>query len=472
MRAATRGSSLFGHQRLVRRAIALIVGTGCAVAVAASGGAVATAATVPSPFWTSYLNGVAHSSNNAGQTTITPSNATKLVSKWSTTVGAPYFSSPVVFRGGVYIGGSDGYFYRLSESTGQVLAKVFLGKQPQLTCPANGVTATASIARDPKTHLLTVYVSGGDGYMYALGIYGLALKWRSVIDIPSATVNDYYDWSSPTVANGKVYVGVASSCDQPLVRAGIMAFSQATGKKLATYYTVPPRVRGGSVWSTIAVGANGDLFATTGNGPRGRERLGRSESILKFNPNTLALLGAFQVPAADVTGDGDFGASPVIFGGLVGACNKNGIFYAVRQSNMTLAWKQRIGKSSLRPRNGSCIAAPVYDGKHLFFGGNATTIGTTATPGSVQERSPATGALIWEKPLPGGVSGAPSMDGAAVLAVDTIFTGTPGVFLVSAKTGAILKQLSTDSDFAQPAWAENELFTATTTSLTAWGLPG
>jgi outer membrane protein assembly factor BamB len=450
----------------------LIASTGCAVAVAASGGAVATAATVPSPGWTSYLNGVAHSSYNAGQTAITPANASTLVSKWSTTVGAPYNSSPIVFRGAVYIGGSDGYFYRLSESTGQLLEKVYIGKQPSLTCPyALGVTSTASIARDPKTHLLTLYVSGGDGYLYALGIYGLALKWRSVIAIPSTTINDYYDWSSPTVANGKIYLGVASSCDKPLIRGAVMAFNQANGKKLATYYTVPPARRGGTVWSTIAVGANGDLFVSTGNGPHGLERLGHSESILKLNPNTLALLSAFQVPVADVTDDGDFGSSPVVFGSLVGACNKNGIFYALHQSTMRLAWKQQIGVPTSVRNGGSCLASPVYDGHHLFFASNETTSGTSTSPGSAQERSPTTGALGWETPLPGGAQGSPSMDGADVLAVSARGPGSPGVFLVNATTGAVLQTLTTGMDFAQPAWAENELFTATVTSLTAWGLP-
>jgi polyvinyl alcohol dehydrogenase (cytochrome) len=456
----------------MRRPVALIASIGCAVAIAATGGAVAQAATAPSGFWTSYLNGTAHSSYNPGQTAVTPANAATLGPKWSTTAGAPYNSSPIVFRGSVYIGGSDGYFYRISEHTGQVLTKVYIGKQPALTCSYSlGVTATASLARDPKTHALTVYVSGGDGYLYALGIYTLAVKWRSAIDIPSTTVNDYYDWSSPTVANGKIYVGVASSCDKPLVRAGVMAFNQATGKRLATYFTVGPKRRGGSVWSSIAVGTNGDVFATTGNGPQGLERLNHSESILKLNPNTLALLAAYQVPAADVTGDGDFGASPVVFGGLVGACNKNGIFYAVQQSNMRLAWKQRIGVPDTGPSAGSCIAAAVYDGKHLFLGGNVTTIGTTSTPGSVQERSPATGALLWETPMIGGAEGSPSLDGGGVLAVTARSPGSPGVFLVNAATGAIIEQLTTDIDFAQPAWAENELFTATSAALTAWGLP-
>ncbi len=489
MRAAGR-STLVGRKRAAIRAAALVASAGCVVALAASGGAVASASTtvgasrsaaeppavLPSS-WSSYLNGPLHSSYAPLQTSITPANASTLVQNWSQTVGAPYLSSPIVNRGSVYIGGANGYFYRLSEHTGQVLAKVYLGFQPATSCPYSlGVTSTANLAVDPRTHVLTVYVAGGDGYLYALRALTLTREWRSVIGIPSTKVNDYYDWSSPTIANGRIYVGIASSCDRPLVRGGVLAFSQTTGARLASFYTVPPRPsdHGGSVWSSIAVAPNGDVFATTGNGPYGRPFLADSESILKLNPDTLALLGRYQVPKADVTADGDFGGSPVIFGRYVGACNKNGIFYALQQSTMKLAWKQRIGHQSGPPKWGECIAAPVYNGKDLFFGGNATSVnGVLSSYGSVQERSPTTGALIWQTALPGGVMGSPTMDGAGVIAIGTYGSGTSGVYLVNSATGAILAPdpLLSNGAFSQSVFAENELFAATGIALYSYGLP-
>jgi hypothetical protein len=50
---------------------------------------------------------------------------------------------------------------------------------------------------------------------------------------------------------------------------------------------VPTSDIGGAVWSSVAVGPDGDVYATTGNGPLMDVRLGRSESILKFAPDTL-----------------------------------------------------------------------------------------------------------------------------------------------------------------------------------------
>jgi outer membrane protein assembly factor BamB len=484
MRASAGRSTRFGQRRALSRAVAVIATAGWIVVMAVNGGAVASAssgtpaaaqAALPASFWAAYLNGPLHTSYSPSQTSITPANATALVQKWSQTlVGVPYIASPTVVRGSVYIGGADGSFYRLDVHTGQVLAKVNMGSPPAPPCGSTAVSSTATVARDPRTHALTVYVAGADGYLYALQATTLAREWRSVIALPSKVVSDYRDWSSPTLANGKIYIGVASSCDRPLVRGAVMAFSQATGAKLAELYTVPAGARGASVWSSIAVAPNGDVFATTGNGPRGRPFLRDSESILKLNPDTLALLGKYQVPAADVIGDGDFGASPVIFGNDVGACNKNGIFYAVRQSTMKLAWKQRIGHAAGQPGGGTCLAAPVYDGKHLYFGGNETTLAGQANPvpGSVQERSPSTGALIWATALPGGVLGSPTMDGAGVIAVATDYSTTTGVYLVSAATGAILKQLLPDGAFAQSVFAEGRLFGATSTGVYAWGLLG
>jgi hypothetical protein len=68
--------------------------------------------------------------------------------------------------------------------------------------------------------------------------------------------------------------------------------------------------------------------------------------------------------------------------------------------------------------------------------------------------------------------GSPTMDGAGVIAVGTDYSTTTGVYLVSAATGAILKQLLPDGAFAQSVFAEGRLFGATSTGVYAWGLLG
>jgi polyvinyl alcohol dehydrogenase (cytochrome) len=463
--------------------IALIVSAGLATSAhaatvrAAAGRAAARsrAAAKAAPDWPAYLNGSKHSSYSGKQRAITPATVSKLKKKWSFTAGGGYLASPTVADGDVFIGANNGWFYKLSERTGHQLAKVFLGYQPDLTCGSQqnlGVVSTATVAAAPKSHDQIVYVAGASGYLYALYAKNLKLAWKSVIAIPSSTVNNYFNWSSPTVANGKIYVGVSSNCDTPLVRGGLDVYSQSTGQKLGEFYTVPKNRIGGSIWSSAAVASNGDVYATTGNGPlNGNQRLAESESILKFS-SKLRLLGKFQVPVSQEGYDTDFGASPVFFGRYVGACNKNGVFYAVVQSTMKLGWQRQI--SGPAGDNAECIAAPVWNGKRLYFGVASTTIRGTTYPGSVQERTSA-GRLIWATGLPNGVNGSPSMDGGGVLTVGTFDYNPPdnnATYLVDAANGKILKTLITGNnfwDFPQSVFASNWLFTANTSGVQAWG---
>jgi outer membrane protein assembly factor BamB len=431
----------------------------------------ARSAALPASDWPAYLDGPMHASYNASQTVITPANATSLAQQWSFPTGSPYVASPTVTSTAVYIGSADGWFYKLSVHTGQLLSQVYIGAQPALTCSATGVSSTAAVGFDPRDHVPTVYVAGGDGYLYALRASDLSREWRAVVRIPSTTVNDYYDWSSPTIAHGRIYLGISSSCDKPLIRGGVAAYSQASGRRLAEFYTVPAgrKNAGGSVWSSVGIGPDGDVYATTGNARRARPLLQNSDSILKLNPDTLRLLGSYQIPRAQA--DSDFGASPVFFGPYVGACNKDGYFYVVKRATMKLRWRWSIDSSAGGPTRGECLAAPAYDGRDLYLGGNEATLGGMTYLGSIQERSATTGRLVWQTGLPGGVLGSPAMDGAGLITVGTSSVPSDGIYLINAATGAIVEQLTDGWTFAQSVFADSWIFTANGNGVAAWGLP-
>ena len=447
--------------------------TGAIPAVGAVSGPAKAATTIPATDWAAYLNGPLHTSYSAAEKVITPADASQLKRKWEFTTGAGYLSSPTVADGAVYIGANNGWLYKLSATTGKALAKIFLGAVAITSCPPppTGMVSTATVGINPQNDQLTVYASGADGYLYALSASNLKVDWKSVIAIPSTKVNNYFDWSSPTVANGRIYVGVASNCDSPLVRGGLISYSQATGTKLGEFYTVPKGKAGGSIWSSVAVAANGDVYASTGNGPLtsgASQLLGYSESLIKLSP-TLKYLGRFQVPSSQEGFDTDFGASPVFFDQYVGACNKNGIFYALYQSTMKLAWQRQI--SGPAGGNSECIATPVWNGKHLFFGTPEATIRGANYVGSIQERDP-NGQLVWVTGLRNGINGSPAMDGGGVLAVGTYDTEpTPNAtYLIDAATGKILRNLVVGEDFAQSVFADDWLFTANQYGVYAWGI--
>ncbi|MGE5286881.1 MAG: PQQ-binding-like beta-propeller repeat protein [Micromonosporaceae bacterium] len=466
--ASKRGLTAAGISLALICAAALTLnGRGTARVVSVSPAAAAT-----STDWPAYLFSSDHSSYNAADTTITPANAAKLAKKWhwrgdaATMSGQPgpaLYATPAIVGGAIYIGANNGYFYKLDETTGAVLAKRFIAFRPHLTCAARGFISSATVASDPADGLETVYVGAPDGYLYALRASDLTVKWRSVIDIPSATVSDYFQWSSPTVANGKIYIGSASQCDKPLTRGAVVGFDQATGAEFARFFTVPKGYLGGGVWSSVAVASDGTVYATTGTQPKNTTNRFDSVSIVKLDGNTLAKLGSFTVPNSELGGDGDFGGSPTVFGSHVGACNKNGIYYALNRATMTVAWKRRIGAKSSSASPAQCSAAAIYDGTALYIAGDPTTIRNVAYRGSLRRVNPATGAVIWATGLPDSVLGSPTMNGGGVIAAGTYdFTSVPNaVYLVNSATGKIVRTIKTGGTvFAQSVFANGYVFTA------------
>jgi len=447
-------------------------------------GAAAALPSYTSADWSRYLFDNSHSSTTSSDA-ITTGNAASLMEAWrwapalptiTGQPGAQIFGSPTVIGNRLFIGSNTGVFSAIDLSTGNELWHQFLGYVPKLTCAAKGISATATVVPDPSTGQLTVYEAGGDGYLYALNADTGAIKWRSVIALPSSTSNDYYDWSSPTVSNGRIYIGLTSQCDIPLTRGGVREFDQTTGATLATYWTVPDGVVGGGVWSSVAASSD-SVFATTGTPPpKGQPPGTDAASIVRLDPVSLTRLDKWSVTVSPPGADLDFGASPVLFTAavngsptqLVGAMNKNGVFYAWNAANLAAGpvWQYQVD-NPVTPS----IPAAVWDGSRLFVAGNTTTIGGVTYTGSIRELNPSTGAVVWETGLQGAVLGSPSLNGADVLAVATYdsINGVPikgavnATYLINASTGGILASYSTNNDleFSQPVFADRYLLLGT-----------
>jgi hypothetical protein len=285
-------------------------------------------------------------------------------------------------------------------------------------------------------------------------------------------VNDFFNWSSPTVYNGKIYVGVASNCDKPLVQGAEKVYEQSTGQLLATFNTTPPNDVGGAIWSSALVSPAGNVYVTTGNGNDSGGAPGLSTSVIELNPTTLAVEGSWTIPGSQQIFDGDFGGSATYWTAnpsgtqtpMVGASNKNGNFYALQANDLAAGpvWTDQIG--SPPSIDTSQLTSAVWDqyANALFLSGNNTTIAGTAHQGSVQSVNPATGAPLWQTGLPGAVQGTPTMDNAGVLAVGTLdFNSAPdAVYLLNGLNGQILATISTNDNgvFGQPVFADNYLF--------------
>jgi outer membrane protein assembly factor BamB len=438
--------------------------------------------------WPAYLLGPRHPSATSGPATITPGNAGRLRAAWTFREQQPagkrqppggFSASPTVADGMVFIGSQNGDFYALSESTGQVVWKRTLDYQQAGNngrCKnARGIVGTATVAADPRTGSPVVYAAGAR-YLYALDAATGAQRWRALVGPrgSAAVKGAYYNYASPTVANGLVYEGVSSSCDEPFVRGGVQAFSQQTGGLRHSFWTVPAGQVGASIWSSAAA-VRTRVWVTTGDPQFTGKHLYHAYSVLRLTAQSLALRGAWQLrlpQAADL----DFGSSPTLFQGpvhgkstlLVGACNKNGRYYALRRFALRRgpAWSVRVGAAA-HTSHGMCLASAVWNARagRLYLAGNAANVHGKAYAGSVRAVNAGSGQTRWATGLGCGVLGTPALDAATgVLAVATwgpCRNGSPAVYLLRAATGGILRTVHLSAAaFAQPVFAGRYLFVA------------
>jgi outer membrane protein assembly factor BamB len=352
-----------------------------------------------------------------------------------------------------------------------MLWQQLLGFTIPTTCGrGHGVTSTATLATDPVSGTLTVYVGGGDGYLYALNAATGAIVFRVFVTDVGTTENTGFIWASPTIISGRIYLGWASQCDNPLVQSGIKSFDQHTGTLLKTFFTGAQGTTGAGVWSTAATDGR-SIWIATGNGDAEH-----SFAIIKLNAGNLRLQTEWINPV--LTGDLDWGSSPTLFQArinnmkttMVGANGKDGFFHALDANHLENGpiWSFQVGTTQ-NFSIGADLAAPIWDSRTrtLFVAGNQTTINTQTFRGSVRAFNPADGTIIWETGLNGGpVMGSPTLNGAGVLAAGTYNTTDVtlnAVYLLNAATGSILTTIPETNTivFSQPVFAGNHLFVAT-----------
>lgn len=84
--------------------------------------------------------------------------------------------------------------------------------------------------------------------------------------------------------------------------------------------------------------------------------------------------------------------------------NKNGIFYALRRSDLLAGpvWQTAVAIPGGGPQycgGGSTIVPAAFDGSNLYLGGGTVTIGSATYGGSAVALNPSTGAVVWQDPV-------------------------------------------------------------------------
>ncbi len=406
-----------------------------------------------------YLGDIERTSSSSSDPMINLSTAASLHLLWSFNAKQVVQSQVVEENGTVYFGGHNGYEYALYATNGLLRWKTFLGQDTNDTGCGNilGVTSTATVVGS------NLYVDGGFANFYALNSTTGAIEWNAPIGNGTDT-QGYYDWSSPLIYGNNAYVGIASDCDQPLVQAGMDEFSLATHALIGYFDSSVPAQNGSSIWGSPAVNPQTNtIFVATGNQFGNNPPTTYSESVIALNATTLAVEAKWQVPPAQAVGDSDFGVTPTLFtpaGGypMVTAANKDGFLYAFYQSNLTLAWEQRI--CCLNSGEDEHIST-AWGGGLVYAVSSDTTIGGVNYNSSVRAFNPLTGSVVWQDPFT-----LTSYDGyAAPLWVNQLLiVPDQGTLLVlNATNGAIVYQDTLGGVFqAAASIARGEVFATST----------
>ena len=366
----------------------------------------------PQGWWT-YHGDPAHSGEATGGS-INKHTAPNLSTRFTLELDGPVLSVPAVVDGYVYVGIANshaaenmngGSFYKISLSTGDIAATFEWTIDPDQgdTHGFLGMGCTPAVVGG------RVYFSAFDGKCYCLDADSLTLDWvtdlrhadpehnqpvtntRGTKENPVDGQGGYpvvAGWSSPVVANERVYVGVGEG-ENPYAYGFVYCLDANTGHvhwvlctclfeegrdnrpnelpadvapdpppEGFTLYEGAIAATGASVWSSIAYDPGLDrLFCATGNPtpdnglpdqPDEGQRY--SYGLLALEASTGAVAGFYQATSdtnyrpSDV--DIDFGGSPTIFTRqgrtVVGLGCKNGTYFVIDAETLECVVKRQM----------------------------------------------------------------------------------------------------------------------------------
>ena len=400
---------------------------------------------------------------NPDEHILSTANVKDLAPRWRALInpsGAPAGSAASVADGRLYIGGSASSgpnFFAFDAFSGARLWQTDLGYIKAVKgCADVGIGSTAAIS---GTMLV---VGGGAAAYYALDTATGATMWHNPLDVGPGG----FAWSSPLLAYGRAYYGVASYCDQPSVRAAVVSVDLASGKPLATLYIVPEGKAGGGVWHSPSITPDGStLVVATGEDYEGYDGP-LNRALISLDPHSLEVIQSNKQGPTDV--DADWGSTPVILNDsqgrtLVAASHKDGTFrvYLIDRIAEGPLWSRSLGMA--------IALSPAYDptfqsGGTLFFVGHEGGAKLYAV-------DPATGADRWPPVALPNYS-----FGNIAAANGLVFMNLSGVLNVyDEHTGTLLRSVVPEDaghSWTGPSVARGFVYWTSGAYLNAWSLPG
>ena len=408
---------------------------------------------------------------------LTAADVPKLALKWS--FGFPdasvAWSQPTVAGGRVFVGSQNGTVYALDARTGCI----------RWTFGARGGVRTALAIGAGA-----VYFGDTAANLYALDAEtGRELWVRKVDEHPLARVT-----GSPTVHEGRVYVGVSSYEESQgadpqygccTFRGSVSAFDAASGAVVwhASLVTDPLTQRGTStagvplwgpsgsaVWSAPTIDVSRRrVYVATGNAYSGPAPAS-SNAVVALDLASGAVRWTRQVTPGDVYvsncragnpncpevngPDVDFGSPPMLARTAAGRDllvigQKSGVGYALDpERDGAIVWQYRAGRGGLL---GGIEWGSAVDGERAYF---AVSDVTTPQPGGLHAVSLATGTAAWTAPPPpvacaAGRGCSAAQSSALTVIPGVVFSGSfdGALRAYSTATGAVIWSFDTNKSF-------------------------
>ncbi len=381
--------------------------------------------------WTSAGNGTTNDHWASSEFILGPYTLPYVSQRWVFTAKDEVQGTPTVENGKVYVADMSGTVSQLDAATGKPIW------QADLTAISGDPMAYSR--NSPAIGTNNVIVGDQDSAtLYGLSKADGSLAWKTVLETAKAAIVT----SSPVVANGLIYVGVASNQESlaaktpnfvPTFRGSVLAVDENTGKIVWQSYTMPVGYTGGSVWeSNIAVDtARGALYVTTGNNYSVPPEVAACQakaanpteldaclspddhvdSVLSLNASTGAVNWAQRFTHADTwttscetyrttpgltpcpvpTGlDTDFGAGANLFTvtqngqqvDAVGTGQKSGAYFTMNRDTGEILWGTQTGPDGVI---GGIQWGAATDNQRIYVpNGNSGYVETTLIPSGVK----------------------------------------------------------------------------------------
>lgn len=494
-------------------------------------------ASTPAADWPSAGANLDNSRYQHQETLIGPKTVGALKLRWQISTSGDVTANPAVDGDFLYFPDSAGFLYKVRRADGVVVWKRpvsdYTGIAGDFARATPAVAGNALILGNQSGKFLGPSLgqpAPQAARVFAVDKHSGAPLWSTQVDDTAMSFITH----SAIVANGLALVGVASNEElvagfvpkaywQWQFRGNVVALDVATGAIRWKTYLVPEGYFGAAVWgSTGAVDLKSNLvFMATGNNywvPQAAQDCLNAggtpasclDAVNHFNSIVAMDLGngairwaarglpydawnvgcglnvpGFVVAANDncphpAGPDWDFAQGPMLLGGgLVGAGQKSGMFWAFDQRSGQLAWATQVAPGGL---TGGLQWGSASDGNRIFVavaasgktgGGQAPDPwalkdGSVTTAGGWAALDRRTGAILWTTRDPLGSRAEAAVSGANGVVFGCNLDPARGtMYALDARTGAVL--WSFDSNAGSPTYGACNAGPSIADGMVFWG---